>query len=31
MAFLSRWLPRRLLDSPLIDLPDWRVTGASPA
>ena len=31
IAFLSRWFPRRLWDSPLRDLPDWRVTGARPA
>jgi transposase len=31
MAFLSRWLPRRLRVSPLIERPDWRVTGARPA
>jgi hypothetical protein len=31
MAFLSRWLPRRLRVSPLSELPDWRVTGARPA
>lgn len=30
-GFLSRSLPRRLLDSPFSDVPDSRVTGASPA
>ena len=27
MAFLSRWLPRRLRVSPFRVVPDWRVTG----
>jgi len=31
MAFLSRWFPRRDWDSPRMLVPDWRVTGASPA
>ena len=30
MAFLRRWLPRRLLDWPRILEPDWRVTGGEP-
>jgi hypothetical protein len=31
MAFLRRWLPRRLRVSAAREVPDWRVTGASPA
>jgi hypothetical protein len=31
MAFLSRWLPRRLRVLLARVVPDWRVTGARPA
>ncbi len=30
IAFLSRWLPRRLRVSAFREVPDWRVTGANP-